>query len=529
MPGPHAPAPTTPPTPEAQRARVRRFRAVYGLFALAFAASAAYLGLRTPTYWDAGGLERAAHFAALAAAVAGLGLAVRAVRSVRAGDPRLGVFGRGALWRYAACALAASVALTCAFGEANPRAVFRALLLLAATAHLAPLSSTAAYRRARRLLHARIGRAADVAAFNLVLFVALAELALRVLGAVVGGPLLCAPDVKAAKRIADHKLAPGEAHLGFPANRLGFYDTDWTREKPPGAARILGVADSFGVETVAYDENFLTLLEGELERRPAAGGPVEVLNLSVDATSPAAYRVLIAEYLAPYQADGALVCVFAGNDVLWLPERDPDLAFLRADFWYVGFVTRRLARLASGPLAQAPADGQRTRVARDEASPAADAPTFTDEAFLAIELRRLPVCLRRGVDERVDAKYAELGRILADIRALTRGRVVVAVVPDQFQVDDALWHRLMLAGPGGPDQYARDRPQREIAALCEHAGIPVVDLLPALREAADAGPVYHPRDTHWNARGHRAAAAHIAQALAPRVGAWRHGPAQPQP
>ena len=236
MPGPHAPAPTTPPTPEAQRARVRRFRAVYGLFALAFAASAAYLGLRTPTYWDAGGLERAAHFAALAAAVAGLGLAVRAVRSVGAGDPRLGVFGRGVLWRYAACALAASVALTCAFGEANPRAVFRALLLLAATAHLAPLSSTAAYRRARRLLHARIGRAADVAAFNLVLFVALAELALRVLGAVVGGPLLCAPDVKAAKRIADHKLAPGEAHLGF--RRIGSASTTRTgRERSPPAPR----------------------------------------------------------------------------------------------------------------------------------------------------------------------------------------------------------------------------------------------------------------------------------------------------
>ncbi len=84
----------------------------------------------------------------------------------------------------------------------------------------------------------------------------------------------------------------------------------------------------------------------------------------------------------------------------------------------------------------------------------------------------------------------------------------VLLIPDEFQVEDALWAELELEG------LERDRPQRLLAAELGRRGIPVLDLLPVLRGTAALGDgrrhVYHLRDTHWNARGNRAAGEALA-------------------
>ena len=53
--------------------------------------------------------------------------------------------------------------------------------------------------------------------------------------------------------------------------------------------------------------------------------------------------------------------------------------------------------------------------------------------------------------------------------------------------------------------------------FCANAGIPFLDLTPALEQAAASGhPVYFPDDAHWNAAGHEIAAREIARFLASR-------------
>ena len=76
----------------------------------------------------------------------------------------------------------------------------------------------------------------------------------------------------------------------------------------------------------------------------------------------------------------------------------------------------------------------------------------------------------------------------------------------------------VLHAPAPPEAYDRLRTQREIKRFCEAEGIAHLDLLPALCAAhGPETPIYAPRDTHWNARGHAIAADRIAAALAGRL------------
>ena len=57
-------------------------------------------------------------------------------------------------------------------------------------------------------------------------------------------------------------------------------------------------------------------------------------------------------------------------------------------------------------------------------------------------------------------------------------------------------------------------PNRRLAQLAEAHQIPVLDLLPPMRDAADAGQrLYYGVDIHWNAVGHEVAARSVAEFL----------------
>ncbi|MFW5857299.1 MAG: alginate O-acetyltransferase AlgX-related protein [Planctomycetota bacterium] len=494
------------------------------------ACAAAYLALRLPRYWHASWPRLGTHLAALGGAA--LGALLSGALAWRAPDAavRARLWRRGVAWRVGLSVLGLCIAVTLAVGQFAPRDVFRAALLVSYAIYLIPRVSVCLAERLSRPPLRRVLRAADLVAFNLLLAVLLLEGGLRLVAVGTHSPLLSAPNVKAVKRIEDHRLRPGQMHLGFPANAQGFYDEEIAKEKPVGTLRILGVADSFGVETVPYPDNFLTRLESALPAADAELSPVEVVNLSVDGVSPAAYAYLLEEHFAALGADWAVACLFVGNDIGWLPQQEVALSFLRRESWYAWFVPERLLRIAAEGERRAEAENGARDNARDpddEDLPVADGaaeaegelqPTFSRETYLRIELKRLPVCLRAGQDGALDDRYPQLWGLLRRMRRVTQGRMLVVVIPDEFQVDDALWTRVLDHAPAPPDAYDRLRPQREIERFCEAEGIAHLDLLPALRAAhGPETPVYAPRDTHWNARGHAIAADRIAAALAERL------------
>jgi hypothetical protein len=143
-----------------------------------------------------------------------------------------------------------------------------------------------------------------------------------------------------------------------------------------------------------------------------------------------------------------------------------------------------------------------------------EVPPFSRETFLKIErARAAEIC---GPDRR---RYAELYETLAAMREMTKatGRVQFAVmlIPDEFQVEDALWDGV-LRDHRAP-QLDRYQPQRLIKAWLKQQAIPVLDLLPSLRSADPLSDgrrhVYHLQDTHLNARGNRIAGEAMAEFL----------------
>jgi len=75
----------------------------------------------------------------------------------------------------------------------------------------------------------------------------------------------------------------------FRLNSFGFKDVEFSRSSDRHY-RILGIGDSFAFGVVPYEINYLTLLEGRLQRE---SGQVEVLNMGIPATGPDDYHSLL--------------------------------------------------------------------------------------------------------------------------------------------------------------------------------------------------------------------------------------------
>ncbi len=114
-------------------------------------------------------------------------------------------------------------------------------------------------------------------------------------------------------------------------------------------------------------------------------------------------------------------------------------------------------------------------------------------------------------------RYEDFLRALDLFESLLGDRLLLVLIPDEFQVNDTLYQRLLALGDK-PGIYERDFPQRLIGAYAQRIGIRTLDLLPALRAAEKQGRTYHLRDTHWNARGNRVAGDEIADFILHSLG-----------
>ncbi len=134
-------------------------------------------------------------------------------------------------------------------------------------------------------------------------------------------------------------------------------------------------------------------------------------------------------------------------------------------------------------------------------------PTYSEETFLRIESRRLEIVNQHNPS--TQKKYRAFFEALAQFHSWLGKKLIVVVIPDEFQVNDGLYAQA-LAPKRTPHDYERDYPQDRIRGFCEKQGIRMLDLLPALRTAHREDRVYHLRDTHWNARGNLVAGRQIA-------------------
>jgi lysophospholipase L1-like esterase len=301
-------------------------------------------------------------------------------------------------------------------------------------------------------------------------------------------------------------------------NALGLRGPDPAPAKVAGTLRLAVLGDSFVEGKQVGDAEVFT---AQLERLAAADGQrLEVLNAGMGGYGTSDELLLWERVVAALRPDLVLVAFFP-NDVrnnlerAWFDVREgrvvqvaePPRPRVRWLYKAQKFLVSRshlayLVKSAALTLSGAAPDR------REEVPDAPRGKLLEDEEVFLVEpsprIARgwtLTFALLRELALRVEASGA---------------RFAVVLVPNRYQVDAALW-RLHARQLGlDPAAFGPELPQRRFAEWSRETGIPVIDLLPELRERNRDNSFYHLLDAHWNAAGHRVAAEALLRELGAR-------------
>jgi hypothetical protein len=274
------------------------------------------------------------------------------------------------------------------------------------------------------------------------------------------------------------------------------------------AVRVLTLGDSFLVGLqVDYADLFSARLEKALALSLASS--VEVVNTGVGGWGPSHYLLEARSELAEGTVDAVLVALFAGNDI----EVDAVGRFnprqgtvVHAWRWPTALRRDELVTTLAYPLND-------TLERRSHAFVLARAVAWKQLMRLGLSARRLPTVLLRSEAE--SPRWATTADTVAKIVALAAqngAATVVVLIPGAYQVDPELAAAYARGIGVDPGQLDVDQPARLLGAELAARGIPLLDLLPALR-AARGQELYGRVDTHLAPAGHEVVARELVEPL----------------
>lgn len=329
-------------------------------------------------------------------------------------------------------------------------------------------------------------------------------------------------------------FSPGLDSAGFRLSSRGFRTPEYTPEPPPGTSRIVVLGDSFAFASGGLPWSLLwtTRLEGELEQR---GVPAEVVSLGVPAVGPRFLARLWQLEGAALEPEVALVAFFVGNDFTDDFDQPMEVTSVEglARWSLTVRLVRNLSRLWRERRAGAARWAPSSPGAADAWPPGTEQPgyverwrtdarlragdgRYTEDAYLEIEEGRLRL-VRDDHRETFERFAGQVEEVLSALAASVRrhgATPVLVIVPDEYQVNDDLRHRILERYDVPPANIDVTLPQRRLLAWCQSRGVPCLDLLPVLRAAEQQGePTYQLRDSHWNPAGNRRVAEAVARFL----------------
>jgi hypothetical protein len=310
-------------------------------------------------------------------------------------------------------------------------------------------------------------------------------------------------------------------------NELGFNDRDYPSQRQPGVFRILVIGDSFGWAGGMHG-NYTAMLEEKLNETGRAG-PVEVINASLPMSHAGEQLALLEKYGLRFEPHLVVLGFFVGNDFL---DADPRRKRIVVNDTYLDIRRGREVILFGYPIVRQSRllafikqkyrifrEGPRYE-AREEAEESSAAQgTYSEETFLSLERDRLEFCNLRS---HAQGKYAaNIGYVFDSLRAMRdslRARgvpLVVAIFPDEFQVDDGLADAVFSRFKLDRNDYDLTLMQKLLRRFLQSENVPYVDMLERFRQAARQERLYRLRDSHWNQAGNRLAAATLQESLEP--------------
>lgn len=314
---------------------------------------------------------------------------------------------------------------------------------------------------------------------------------------------------------------PGRPSRGFFLNSRGLRTPEYETKKAPGTYRVVALGDSFTFTSagVPWDHHYPVAFSRGLSE--AWKRPVELVNLAAPAVGPSFYLRMWQVEGIHLQADLVLMGIYVGNDfkshgVKKRRKAEPVSAKL-VRLSYLARWIRNIDRLRSA-IAFQPAVGATSGrwgtpdpQWKEQYDPLE--PTFTHEEFLRSGTFRALLC-RIDETERFEYLWERLQPTLESLHASIRAsgaRLLVLIIPSQYQVDPTILSEIAESEGLGIDAYDLDRPQRTLAAFFNSAGIEFVDVLQASREhpSDPKKPLYKAGNSHWSIYGADLATEHL--------------------
>jgi hypothetical protein len=338
-------------------------------------------------------------------------------------------------------------------------------------------------------------------------------------------PLLLPQVASTSAQIRAYRFAPGLVRWGFPCNSSGYYDDE--PPSPSGAKPwVACVGDSFVASAVPQPLHFTTVAED------LTGSTIQCFG--VDAAGPREYVEIMKQDVLPRHPASILLCLFVGNDVgdcrriesswfkycygpenaplffLWNrllhternpgSRRSPALGHVEGDTITIDTLHGRLSGTRKQLIELLPT------IAPEMWDSSKEVPVFDDDEFMSIERSRArEICVPSSDGW---TYFFQIMDQLLESAATTEIRVLL--IPDEFQVDDSLWHRIVTDAP----DLDRDLAQRRIGEYLRFRNIMVLDVLDSLRGmASPANHMYLVRNTHLNRAGNEVVGRELASFL----------------
>jgi len=318
--------------------------------------------------------------------------------------------------------------------------------------------------------------------------------------------------------------APGAD--GALTNQFGFNDRDYPLQKTPGTTRLLVLGDSFGWAG-GRDGNYTALLERMFERRDGQH-KIDVINACYPATHPGDQLALLKKYGLQYDPDVVMLGFFVGNDFLAVPGRKRIIVNglyvyvnRNAEYKFLGYPIIPQSRLYLFVKQQYRVYTESKRAAEMGQYLPGQGLTLSEETFLEIERARLEFfnvnpSARGSFQPGIDYVLQSISEMDAILRA--RGaKFVVAIYPDEFQVNKSLLKRIFEKYELRAEDYDLNRAQNLLKSFLRSKGIPFVDLTDRFRAEGDKRELYILRNTHWNDAGNQFAANVLFEGLPRQV------------
>src|SRR5262249_47305063 len=351
----------------------------------------------------------------------------------------------------------------------------------------------------------RVGR--DVLIIVLIA-VALGEVSLRIYNSIDPLPIFYS---ESYNRFRGKPFAPD---WNFRLNSRGFKDVERSKRKAAGTIRILGIGDSFAYGVVPYEYNYLTLLEQYLKQ---SGHNVELINMGIPSTGPREYLSLLVNEGFALEPDRVLLSFFIGND--FEESRRRKLISYSYVASLITYVVERWTKFEGQSFFK----GNQTFTYEDD-----NRPTFTDDAYLELELKRSTMFWR---DNRAfEGDFATALSYISEIKRLCDSRnigLTIVLIPDEMQVGKPLQRRVTAASelarawlifPQPPASFDFTLPNRLLHTRFEELNIDYIDLITEFSAHSLNERLYRPNDSHWNIAGNALAARLILPHLSAQLG-----------